>query len=387
MDVQDEQCWHLCVSRPRRLGGSDLDRRISRALASPPVAVHRALLERAGRAIDPDPLLAKYLAGPYLRLFFAVTGGGDEIRLGTVVAIALLFDPPREETLCAHPVFAGPDVSPMLKRLDGPVAQPSAQEGRNGELATRRFLAHKRVLWERFEEERGTKGRAEAGRRWREGFLWALVRLHFCERCPGCRWGCPFFDGPAAEHHAPSRPSRRDPYLPAEMREIVAAVTSADLWQLEVAYVRRGGFVMATVPRLARHLDHRFTIVVLPTTVEFLHEGAIVGVAAWYDRYTHRVRYVHVLTAGSEPEPILVHGDRELGLPSAGHESQVSEDYVAWRASAWRRFWLDELEHGIGDASAAWLDTYWDAVRRLFGGARTSPAPSDSRDLVVPRSG
>ena len=69
-----------------------LSERIERALASQAVATQRATLERVGLRIDSEPILWKYLPGPHLRLFFPVSGEGQRIELGSVVAIVLLYD-------------------------------------------------------------------------------------------------------------------------------------------------------------------------------------------------------------------------------------------------------------------------------------------------------
>jgi hypothetical protein len=364
--------WQYCLAPPRAVGGSNLDDRVSRALASPPVKAHRALLDRLGRRIDPSPMLCKEVGDRYLRLFFAVDGRDDDIWESTIIAVVLLYDIQKEQTLYAHPVFAGPNANPLLKNLDGPMSAPKAQTGINGDLATRRLVAHKRALWTRFESERTTLGRAAASRRWREGFHWALVRLYFCDRCDGCRWGSPFFEGSAgAPYRESDSPPAPPPHHSFETRALVEAIVCHDLWKLEVAYAGRGGFSVEETPRIVHHLDQRFAILVFPTDVEFIEAGSIVGLVVYYDKVADRVWYVHALTAGPDADMAFLHGNLALGLPAIAPESmcaEVKQSHQDWRRNAWTRFWLDELEAGIFLASRHWLDSHWNALRCFING-------------------
>jgi hypothetical protein len=350
--------------------------RIERALASPAVATQRATLEQIGLRIDPEPILWKYLPGPHLRLFFPVTGEGHPIELGSVVAIVLLYDVATERTLYAHPVHAGPGANPLLKHIGGPMAQPKAQAGANGDRATLRLLEHKMALWACLERERNTLGSEEADRRWRERYAWALVRLYFCERCSACRWGSPFFDGIGeAPYRSPRVEAQRTkPDLPRGWQEIVAPILQSDIWKVEVAYARRGGFVTREDPQLLLQLDEEFSLTIFPTDAEFLTGGSIVALAVYFHEPTREVRYAFCLSAGPEAEMLFLHGDRAMGLPvprtgTAG--AAAREAYAGWRREAWSQFWLDELELGLHEASGNWLTAYWDALRSLVEGNKT----------------
>lgn len=372
MTMQTSHLRELCTNQPRRVGGTELDERISRALASPPVMAHRALLDRLGRRIDPAPMLCKEVGDRFLRVFFWVDGGSDEIWKSTIVAMVLLYDTEAEHTLYAHPVFAGPDANPLLKNLDGPMSSPKAQTGNNGDLATRRLVEHKRALWSRFEAERTPLGRAAASRRWRDGFHWALIRLYFCDRCDGCRWGSPFFEGAAGDPYREfAAPPATPPHYCLETRALVEAIVCHDLWKLEVAYAGRGGFGVVETPRIVHHLDRRFAVLVFPTDVEFIEAGSIVGLIVYYDKVADRVWYVSGLTAGPDSDMAFLHGDRALGLPAVAPEpafDEIKQSYEDWRQSAWSQYWLDELEAGIFHASRHWLDAHWNAVRCFIAG-------------------
>jgi hemerythrin-like domain-containing protein len=351
--------------------GSELAQRVERALASPAVAMQRAMLERAGLRVGAQPILWKNLPSGHLRLFFPVSGESARLATGSIVALVLLYDIAREETLYAHPVHAGPEANPLLKHLGGPMAHPRAQEGENGELATRRLLQHKAALWDAFEAERGRLGAEEAGRRWRERYGWSLIRLYFCERCTACRWGDPAYEGAGAERCGPGplAPAAHTPDARAPGFEAVAdAIRMSEAFRVEVAYAARGRFGVAEAPRLVAHVDADWTVAVFPSDAEVLEGGSLVGVAAWFHAPSGTTPYVHCLPAGPEAEILLLHGDRALGLPLDGIGEDARSTYASWRRSAWSRFWLDELELGRHAASRRWLDGWWEALGRLLAG-------------------
>jgi hypothetical protein len=325
------------------------------------------MLERIERRIEPAPLLWRMLPSGHLRLFFPVTGESDAIEEGTVVAIVLLYDLAREEPLYAHPVHAGPGANPLLRHLGGPMANPKAQEGENGARATLRLLEHKQALWARFELERETLGAAEAGRLWRERYGWSLVRLYFCERCPACRWGSPFFDGPEGDAFRASTASPGEgagaPGPPGRP-QIAAAIRASEAWRIEVAYAQRGGFTVADEPCRMEALGEDWVVAFFPTDAEWIEGGTLVGAAAHIHVPSGEVRYAHCLSAGREPETLFLRGDVALGLPVVASEAGAA--YAAWRSGAWSRFWLDELELGLHAASGRWLEGYWQALGRLF---------------------
>jgi hemerythrin-like domain-containing protein len=353
--------------------GTQLAARIERALASPAVAVPRRALERLGRRIEPTPILWKTLPSGHLRLFFPVVGEPDHIDSGSVVAIVLLHDLAQERTLYAHPVYAGPEANPLLKHLGGPMSQPRAQEGENGERATRRLLLHKAALWERFEKERATLGVVEASRLWRERYAWSLVRLYFCERCPSCRWGHPAYDGAGSETWRPSgaRAPRGGGAPSPAWRPVADSVRASEAFRIEVDYARRGRFRVDETPRLVAPLDAEWSLALFPTDAEHLDGGSIVAVAAWHHRPSGETRYAFCLSFGPEPETLFLRGDRALGLPlpHPAEGAAARADYAAWRARAWSQFWLDELELGVQAASGRWLEGLWGALARLVGAA------------------
>jgi len=360
--------WELVATQYQRQVVPGLQHHVDAALASEPVRMQRALLAARGRTIADEPMLWKQLPGNLLRLFVSVEGGGWTLEAGQVVAVVLLHDLRRGVTLYAHPVHAGPEANPLLKHLHGPMAAPRAQEGINGERATLRLIEHKRAIWHRFLEERDELGPEPAGRRWRKRYVWSLVRLYFCERCPGCRWGSPMYEGVSGEPFRlpEQKPSAYiEPDLPAAFFERLRASRA---WRIETAYVARGGFTVGRSPVLAGQLADNAFVAAFPTDAEFIDGGIPVGLM-FYANGSGDVQHVHVLTAGPEPELALLHGDHALGLapPQGAGAPAARQEYVRWRAHAWSGFWLRELEEGLAAASRWWLAGYWEALARLFG--------------------
>ncbi|MCH7603882.1 MAG: hypothetical protein IIB54_14055 [Planctomycetes bacterium] len=370
MVVTGKPLGQFCTARTRPAAGTALDSHISGALDSEPVAMQRNLLERIGRHLEAEPMLSKMVSESMLSLYFSVKGVSDEIREGTVVALEVLYDTHAKCAEYAHPVFAGPQISPEMKRRDQCPVRPRAQEGVNGELAEQRFAGHRRALWMQFEEDRLTLGRAEASRRWRDNFHWALVRLYFCCRCDGCQWGSPFFDGKRDEPYRGEGPvCEQEIKTPLEVRYIAEAITRSHAWKQETAWVGQAGIELDAVPCILVHLDQRYVAAVFPAKEKFVDDGVIVGMLVYFDKSMERLRYLHTLHAGPETEMPLMHGNRELGLPALGSEPQLHEakdDYRAWRDVAWRQFWRDEFEFGVYKASCHWLDEFWPTLERFL---------------------
>ena len=352
--------------------GRSMPTEISAALEDPVTKVLRATLSRVGLTIQPVPILWKRLNDSFLRIMFPVSGA--EIREGAIVSVVLLYDLRHQRTLYAHPMHAGPDANPLLKHLDGPMAAPKAQEGADGDRATRRLLEHKRALWSRFCRERLTLGHEEAGFRWRKSYRWSLRRLYFCSRCSACRWGTPFFDGPDASAPPKDTRIRKRPPAPRLSRAhaaMVADVIDSPEWKIEAAYAERGAFEVFGWPRLIAELEDEHVQMIFPTDAGILQAGSLVALAVVFHRPSRRIRHAHCLCAGPEPEIVLMCGERALGLP--GPRSSETGDgargaYAAWRREAWTEFWLDELHHGLEGASTRWLADFWRALEQLFGG-------------------
>jgi len=344
----------------------------SAVLNSAPVRSLRFVLDRQGLTIDPQPIVYKELSESLIRLMFPVTGG--RIVDGAVVSVVCLYDRTAGRTLYAHPMHAGPSVNPLVRHLDGPMSAPKSQSGDDGNRASRRIIEHKRALWDRFLLERPRLGEQEAGRRWREGYYWALQRLYFCCGCRQCKWGSPFFDGPDPQRSRRAVVGtfdRTGAALGKQHAEPVADIVSSDEWRVETDYARRGGFTVSTHPRLIKALDADFIQVVFPTNAVLLQAGTLVAVSFVWHGPSRRVALSHCLCAGAESEIQFLKGDVAFGLPrpqpgAAGDIARAT--YRSWREKAWSEFWVNELEHGLAVASESWLLSFWAALDALFGG-------------------
>ena len=366
---------------------------VEQVLASAPMRALGAMLEYAGLAIEETPILLKDLPEGLFRLMFPVTGGA--VSDGAVVSVVSLFDRKRNITLYAHPMHAGPGINPLVRHVDGPMAAPKSQSGGDGARASRRIIEHKLALWDRFRKELPALGEAEAGRRWREGYYWALKRLYFCARCTACRWGSPFFEGsePLMPPKAVVGVGDTGRVVPRGARsEEVLQTVESDAWRVEAAYAKRGGFTLSERPRLVQELDERFLEIIFPTNAILLQGGVLVAAAFTYDRETHQVVLSHCLCAGPESEIQFREGRVafRLPLPRPGAEGERAlTTYCAWRKAAWSRFWLEELERGIAVASASWLDEFWRSLEGLFGGNEVPAAPHqdvDASEILVSSS-
>ncbi len=349
-----------------------MDVLVRSVLDSQPMRALRFVFDRKGLSVEPQPIVCKDLSDSLVRLMFPVTGG--PIVDGAVVSVVCLFDWGKDQTLYAHPMHAGPGVNPLVRHLDGPMASPKPQADADGDRANLRIAQHKQALWDRFVEELPLFGEQEAGRRWREGYYWALKRLYFCCGCSQCKWGSPFFDGPD-----PSLPrkavvstfSHQGSPLNTEYAAIVSDILSSDEWRTEVAYAQRGGFGVNEQPCLVKVLDGDFIQVIFPTNLSLVQAGALVAVAFTYHVPSRSVAIAHCLCAGPESEIQFLKGDVAFGLPrpqpgKAGEDARAT--YRSWRRNAWSQFWLNELENGIAVASKKWLKEFWNALGALFGG-------------------
>ncbi len=354
---------------------------VGSVLESQPMRALRFVFDRKGLHVEPKPIVCKNLSDSLVRLMFPVTGG--PIADGAVVSVVCLFNRQADQTLYAHPMHAGPRVNPLVRHLDGPMAAPKPQSDSDGDRANRRIVEHKQALWNRFLEERSSVGEAEAGRRWRAGYYWALKRLYFCCGCRQCKWGSPFFDGPDASlprKAVTATPLHRESSLNAKHAGIVSDILGSEVWRVEQAYAGRGGFAFIEHPRLIKELESDFVQVIFPTNLSLVQAGALVAVSFTYHAPSRSVAIAHCLCASGESEIQFLKGDVAFGLPrpqpgQAGADARAT--YRSWRRDAWSRFWLSELESGLAVASERWLNEFWKSLEALFGGNEISPAKQE----------
>lgn len=156
-----------------------------------------------------------------------------------------------------------------------------------------------------------------------------------------------------------------------DMPSIVQRVVSSENFQSELRYVARGGYEVAATPRLFKFLENDLVRVVFPTTVTEVGEGTIVAIVTLYDLRREENVYAHTITAGPGVNILLksLYTPMPVALPQPGREGEKAiHKFVAWKEASWVRFLNQELDLGTEAASAIWLDNFWKALDRMFGG-------------------
>lgn len=158
--------------------------------------------------------------------------------------------------------------------------------------------------------------------------------------------------------------------------DIVAAVAQSEVFKAEAACLARGGFEVRLTPRLYKNLENDLVRLVFPTQVGEVDEGTAVGLICLYDRNQSRNVYAHSVFAGPSSNASL----RSLYNPPTQAKPQPGDagnrailKYVAWKQAAWTKFLNEELELGTRRASAIWLESFWKAIDRMYGGGNLIP--------------
>jgi len=156
-----------------------------------------------------------------------------------------------------------------------------------------------------------------------------------------------------------------------ERRAIVDAVRQSECFKSEVAYLARGGFEVIESPRLFKQLENEKVRMIFPTRARIVDEGVAVGLVCLYDLADRTNVYAHAIYGGAGANASL----RSLYIPPtqakpqpgiAGNKAILK--FVAWKQAAWSTFLNDELDVGSEQASATWLDRFWKALDRMYGG-------------------
>lgn len=158
--------------------------------------------------------------------------------------------------------------------------------------------------------------------------------------------------------------------------DIVAAVTQSEVFKAEAACLARGGFEVRPAPRLFKCLEHNHIRLIFPTLVDEVDEGTPVGLICLYDQNQSRNVYAHAVFAGPTSNASL----RSLYNPPTQAKPQPGDagnrailKFVAWKQAAWTKFLNDELELGTHRASRLWLESFWKALDRMYGGGNLIP--------------
>lgn len=152
---------------------------------------------------------------------------------------------------------------------------------------------------------------------------------------------------------------------------IVEAIRQSENFKAELAYVARGGYRVASEPRLYKVLADGLVRVVFPTDAAEIVEGTVVAMTCLYDLNENVNIYAHTICAGPGVNVLMktIHAPLGQPNPQPGVEGEKAVlKFVAWKEAAWIKFLNDELELGTAEASSVWIRNFWKALDRLFGG-------------------
>lgn len=153
--------------------------------------------------------------------------------------------------------------------------------------------------------------------------------------------------------------------------EIIRAVCASDCYQSEAKCIARSGWEVAERPRLVKVLENEKVRLIFPTRIARVEEGVVVGLVCLYELHDRRNVYAHAIFAGPTVNPAL----GSLFVPATQAKPQPGTkgnkailQFVGWKRAAWMKFLNDELELGQDRASAIWIENFWRALDRMYGG-------------------
>jgi hypothetical protein len=153
--------------------------------------------------------------------------------------------------------------------------------------------------------------------------------------------------------------------------EVIRQAASSECFKAEAAYLRRGGIETALEPRLFKRIDDRFVRLVFSTSVQEVDDGTVVAMVCLWDEREKLNVYAHCISAGPGVNAQLrsLYSPLSQVKPQPGVEGDKAvTKFIAWKQAAWGKFLNDELELGTGNASRRWLDSFWNALDRMYGG-------------------
>lgn len=152
---------------------------------------------------------------------------------------------------------------------------------------------------------------------------------------------------------------------------IIAQVCQSPAFHVESACLARGGFQVAEMPALFKVLEGDKLRLIFPTRAREVDGGVVVGLVCLYDLAEQCTVYAHGMTAGAGVNAAL----ESLFVPATQARPQPGVDgykarqkFVAWKQAAWSRFLDEELEQGTRKASTTWIQNFWKALDRMYGG-------------------
>ncbi|MBX3180871.1 MAG: hypothetical protein KF886_26280 [Candidatus Hydrogenedentes bacterium] len=176
-----------------------------------------------------------------------------------------------------------------------------------------------------------------------------------------------------------SRPASADtPEALAQRDRIVQACLDSECLKAEVNYAERSGHhKILRTPRLYKVLDRdpsrdeHLVRVVFPAADQLIELGSVLAITCLYDLEREYNIYGHVICAGPGVNGLLkaVHAPMGSAHPRPGIEGERAiMHFVDWKRAEWDRFLIDELARGRGLASALYIENFWKALDRMFGG-------------------
>ena len=153
--------------------------------------------------------------------------------------------------------------------------------------------------------------------------------------------------------------------------EIIHRTVASECFRAEAAYLQRGGIETAGRPRLLKHIDTRVVRLIFPTRVGTIDDGTVVGMVCLWDRQEDCNVYAHCIAAGPGVNAQLrsLYSPLNQAKPQPGSlGDHAVAKFIAWKQAAWGLFLNEELELGTEQASARWIDRFWKALDRMYGG-------------------
>ena len=153
--------------------------------------------------------------------------------------------------------------------------------------------------------------------------------------------------------------------------EIIQQTVNSECFRAEAAYLRRGDIETATRPRMFKRVDDRFVRVVFPTSVQDVDDGMVVAMVCLWDEREKINVYAHCISAGpgvnAQLRSLYSPLNQVKPQPGPAGDKAVTK-FIAWKQAAWGKFLNEELERGCAAASRTWLDSFWKALDRMYGG-------------------
>jgi hypothetical protein len=153
--------------------------------------------------------------------------------------------------------------------------------------------------------------------------------------------------------------------------DIIRETVCSACFKVEAAYLQRGGIETAVRPRLLKHIDDRFVRLIFPTSAREVDDGTVVAMVCLWDRKEGLNVYAHGISAGPGVNAQLrsLYSPLNQVKPQPGVEGdKAATKFIAWKQAAWGKFLNSELEQGTAAASQRWIESFWKALDRMYGG-------------------